>query len=200
MTLVCGIDPGNNGAVAVYDTELRKLVSVEDFPTWMETINTKKRERFDEVGLMEQFDVLQMMGIELAVLEAVGGRPRQSASGAFVFGYTVGFIRGCIMHRKIPIETVPASFWKKAMRVPGKAGGKGNDDRKKATADIMKRVNELFPDQQEMFKTPRGAYRMDRADAAMLAKFAGDHVLHSITAPQKNVTDRIAYRKNPRKK
>lgn len=194
MTLIAGIDPGNNGAVAVYDPHARQLVSVEDLPFWFQTVGKKKRRRLDPIGLMELFDTLAMIGVELAVMEAVGGRPRQSASAGFAFGYTVGLIYANLMRVGVMVETVPPMRWKKMMNVPGKQGG--SQDRKlikKAEGDIINRSNELFPQNTDMFKTERGAIRMDRIDAAFLAKFGGDHVLRTIGM----VTDvefKLAYR------
>jgi hypothetical protein len=176
MTLVAGIDPGTNGAVAVYCTEIRRIVSVIDIPTWFQTVGAKKRKRIDNLALMEMFDTLKMMGVELVVIEAVGGRPRQSASAAFVFGYTVGLLYSGCMYHQLMIETVPPQRWKKVLNVPGKQGGKDASAKKQAQGDIMNRVNELFPNDRDLFRTERGAYRMDRADAALLAKFGGDFV------------------------
>lgn len=179
MALVAGIDPGTNGAVAVYDTASRSIVSVDDLPAWFQAVGKKKRKRIDPIGLMEMFESLNMLGVELVVIEAVGGRPRQSASAGFVFGHCVGMLMMCIMYSKIVVETVPPQKWKKILGVPGKAGGKDKTaaEKKAAQEAIMARANELFPHDRDKFRTPRGAYRMDQAEAAMLAKFGGDHVL-----------------------
>lgn len=200
MTLVAGVDPGTNGAIAIYDTDTKKLVSVQDLPFWYETVGKKKRKRLDTIGLMELFDTLCMMGVELMVLEAVGGRPQQSASAGFVFGYTVGLIYACAMYSKIMVETVPPQQWKKMLRIPGKLGTKERrkEDKKaakkEATGDIIKRVGELFPHDTDYFRGPGGAYKMDRADAAMLAKFGGDHVLPTMGTPS-DTEFQLAYRK-----
>ena len=177
--LVAGIDPGTNGAVAVYDTECKRLVCVEDIPTWWQAVGKKKRQRVDPIALMELFDRLNFLGVELIVMEAVGGRPRQSASAGFVFGHVVGMLMMCIMYNRIMVETVPPQNWKKLLKVPGKAGGKDKSsiEKKAAQEAIMQRANELFPHDRDMFRTPRGAYRMDQAEAAMLARFGADFVV-----------------------
>lgn len=195
MTLVAGIDPGATGAVAVYSAETRKLISVEDLPFWYQTVGKSKRKRLDPVALMEQFDVLHMMGVELVVMEAVGGRPRQSASAGYVFGYTVGLIYMACMNRKLMVETVVPAKWKKLMNVPGKAGGKDAKAKKKAEGDIMNRVTQLFPDDQSYFRSERGAYKMDRADASLLAKFGGDFVLRTMEPMKDDTEFQLIYRK-----
>ncbi len=182
MPLVAGIDPGTNGAVAIYDIESKRTISIQDIPSWYQTVGKKKRKRIDTIALMELFDMLNLMGVELIVLEAVGGRPRQSASAGFVFGYTVGLIYMCAMYSKIMVETVPPQKWKKVLGVPGKQGNKDKDAKKQAEGDIVNRANQLFPHDRELFRTERGALRMDRVDAAFLAKFGGDHVWRTMQA------------------
>lgn len=176
MTIVAGIDPGTNGAIALYCTDTKTLCGMHDMPSWFETVGKKKRQRIDTIGLIELFELLNMLSVELVVIEAVGGRPKQSASAGFVFGYTVGLIYMASMYSKIMVETVPPKAWKKLMNIPGKAGGKTAAEKKAATGDIMKRVHEIFPHDRELFLGPKGGYYMDRADAALLAKFGGDFV------------------------
>lgn len=166
------MDPGGNGAFCVYDTETKRVVSIDDMPVWYQTVGKKKRKRVDALALADMFDTYEIMGVELVVLEAVGGRPRQSASAAFVFGYGVGLIYMAALYSRIVIETVPPSSWKQIMNVPGKQ--RGTDD------DIMARADELFPYDRHLWRGERGGKKVDRAEAAMLAKFGAEHVLHTI--------------------
>ncbi len=186
MTLIVGVDPGGNGAFAVYDTETRRIVSIDDMPVWYQTIGKKKRKRVDGLALADMFDTYEMMGVELVVMEAVGGRPRQSASAAFVFGYGVGLVYMAALYSRIVIETVPPAAWKKLMNVPGKQNG--TDD------DIMNRADEMFPYDRHLWRGERGGKKIDRAEAAMLARFGADHVWHTIG--QFNDAElRLAYQK-----
>lgn len=192
MAYVAGIDPGTNGAIAIYDTATRRVVDVHDLPFWFQTVGKKKRKRLDPVALSELIELMPLLGVELVVMEAVGGRPRQSASAGFVFGYTVGLIYMACMFSGLMVETVPPTRWKKMLNVPGKAGSKSKEEKKQAEGDIINRVNELFPLDRSLFRTERGAYRMDRADAALLAKFGGDHVLPTM-GPITDVELKLAY-------
>ena len=97
MSLVLGIDPGHSGAFAVYDTDAQRISTIEDMPTWFQTVGKKKRPRIDALALADMFDTYEMMGVDLIVLEAVGGRPAQSASAAFVFGYGLGLDRKSVV-------------------------------------------------------------------------------------------------------
>lgn len=172
MTLILGVDPGASGAFAVYDNIAQRIISIEDMPVWYQTVGKKKRKRVDALALADMFDTYEMMGVELVVMEAVGGRPRQSASAAFVFGYGVGLIYMAALYSKIVIETVPPAAWKKLLNVPGKQNG--SDD------DILARADELFPHDRHLWRGERGGKKVDRAEASMLARFGADHVWHTL--------------------
>jgi hypothetical protein len=186
MTLVLGIDPGHGGAFAVYDTDTRRLVGdVIDCPTWLQVVGKRKRPRIDALAVADMFDVYVMMGVSLVVMEAVGGRPRQSAASGFVFGYTVGVTYMAAFYSGLVIETVPPQTWKQMMSVPGKARA---DD----TA-ILARADELFPEDRAQFRGPSGGKKIDRAEAAIIAKFGGDIILPTFQGSP-GVELRLAYR------
>lgn len=185
MTLVLGIDPGSSGAFAVYDTASRALVGeVYDMPIWWQTVGKRKRKRVDALAIADLMDEFEVMGVELIVMEAVGGRGGESGSGAFAFGYGVGVLYMACFYSGIVIETVPPQTWKQILNVPGKS--KADD------SAIMARANELFPQDRDKFKGPKGGKKLDRAEAAMIAKFGGDVILDTLN-PQKDVELRIAY-------
>lgn len=189
MTLVAGIDPGTSGAIAVYNTETMRIIAMYDIPVYHQTVGKKKRKRVDAVALVELFEFLGLLGVEFVVLEAVGGRPRQSASCGFVFGYTVGLLYMACMYKKLMVETVPPGTWKKILNVPGKT--KGGDE------DIIARADELFPHDRELWRGTRGGKKVDRAEASMMAKFGGDFVLPTM-GPVAHTIDaelELAYRK-----
>ena len=172
MTLVLGIDPGAHGAFVVYNADDGRLVSVHDCPIWFQQVGRTKRPRVDPIALAEMLDTFALMGVTIAVMEAVGGRGKQSAAAGFVFGYGVGMIYMALVYCRIPIETVIPSTWKKLMNVPGKA--KADD-----TA-ILARADEMFPLDRAFFRGERGGKKIDRAEAAMLAKFGADFILKTL--------------------
>ena len=133
MTLILGVDPGAGGAFAVYDSDTRKLLGIDDMPIWYQAVGKRKRKRVDALALADMFDLYEIMGVELVVMEAVGGRTGQSASAGFVFGYGVGLIYMAALYSRIVIETVPPGTWKKVMNVPGKS--KADDSAIIARAD-----------------------------------------------------------------
>lgn len=177
---VIGVDPGGTGALAHYDISNNTL-DVEDMPVWNMAIrNGKTRKRIDGTALYEYFELKKMMGVQLVMIEAVGGRPRQSASGGYVFGFGVGLVYMACIATRLPIETVPPGTWKKMMRVPGKSRGeKEGKTPKQIEGMIVQRADELFPAYSGLWRGPRGGYRLDRAEAAILARYAGDFALRS---------------------
>lgn len=185
MTLVLGIDPGTSGAFAVYDTDSRALVGeVYDTPIWYQTVGKRKRKRVDALAIADLFDEFEVMGVELVVMEAVGGRRAQNAAHAFTFGYGVGIIYMAAFYSGIVIETVPPQTWKQVLKVPGKS--KADD------SAIMARADELFPADRAKFRGAKGGKRIDRAEAAMIAKFGGDTILNTLD-PAADVELRLAY-------
>lgn len=186
MTYVLGIDPGTGGALAVYDTVTRDVVGeIQDVPVWFQTVGKRKRKRVDTLALADMMDTFVLMGVELIVIEAVGGYGGQSTIGAFAFGYTVGVIYMASFYSGIAMDSVPPNTWKPAMNVPGKQ--KADD-----TA-ILQRANEVFPNARHQFTTARGGKRVDRAEAALIAKYGGDFILPH--APVKtDLERRLGYR------
>ena len=185
MALVLGIDPGTSGALAVYDTTTRRLVGpVQDVPLWYQTVGKRKRKRVDTLGVADMFDEFEVMGVELIVMESVSGRGGQSAVGAFAFGYGVGILYMAAFYSGIVIETVPPQTWKQLLNVPGKS--KADD-----TA-ILARADELFPHDRQQFRGAKGGKKIDRAEAAMIAKYGGDFILPTME-PGANAELRLAY-------
>ena len=192
MAQVIGIDPGQTGALAVYDTVMKGIVTIVDMPTMKMIINKKQRTRIDAVKLYDWLESQKMCGVELVMLESIGGRPQQSARNAFVLGYGVGLIYMACVALKLPIETVTPTVWKKIMKLPGKIIAEGTKviTRKGKQVEVPRKIKnpevesfivnracELMPDARHYFHGPMGGRKVDRAEAAMLAKYAGDYAL-----------------------
>lgn len=164
-----GIDPGISGALAHYQNG--RMVDVIDMPTFPMMINKKQRDRLDMVALAEYFMLKKMMGVQIVMLEAVGGRPRQSASAGFVFGYTVGALFALCIQVRLPITTVPPAVWKKVLQVPGKVDKHTKKMDKTYASKIITRADELIPDDRQMWRGDKGGLKVDRAEAALLAMY-----------------------------
>lgn len=177
---VIGVDPGLSGAMARLDYTTGAL-DIQDMPTWNMVVAKKTRTRVDANDLIDYFELQKMMGAELVLIEAVGGRPKQSASAAFVFGYTVGLIYMACISVRLPIETVPPQVWKKVLGLPGKKEKQGKTS-KEQNGLIIQRADELMPEYRNLWRGPQGGYKLDRAEAAMLAYYAAKYALNSTKA------------------
>jgi len=167
---VIGVDPGSGGALALYDAK-NDALDITDMPTATVTIGKSRRMRIDAVSLLEYFEVAKLMGAELVIIEAVGGRPGQSGMNAFTFGYGVGLIYMAAIAARIPIESVPAGTWKRLLKVPGKKNS--------APGDIVLRADEMFPNHRALWRGVKGGLKVDRAEASMLAWYGVEYALRA---------------------
>lgn len=186
MTYVIGIDPGLSGALASYNDYGGDTPHIEiiDMPVYEMQVGKTKRARLDAPAIRDYFEMAKLLGCELALFEGVGGRPRQSAPAAFVFGYSTGQLYQQCVASRIPVETVNAGSWKATLKVTGKKSNNSGDE-------IVKRADELLPMHSHLWRGPQGGLKIDRAEAAMLALYAARYAVKAIR-PDADV--RIAYR------
>jgi len=163
MLLIAGIDPGATGAIGIYDFEADKLVSIWDLPNFKVQVGKTMKTRLDVPDLHAQFAALKMMGVRLVGIENVQGGNwngrKQSASGAFQFGYTFGLVQMAAEASGIPHDLASPAVWKLQERVPRHEVG------------IVAKADKDFPEHRDMFHTTRGRLLHDRAEAAFLARY-----------------------------
>ena len=152
MSYVIGIDPGINGAIAIFrDGVLHRLI---DMPTLeIDSGKTKKR-HISAAGLATILNVFISDADCHVVTERVTARPGQGVTSMFNFGRSAGIIEGVVAALLIPNTYVTPQAWTKAV---GRAAGKD--------ASRM-RAMELFPSQADLFKRAKDD---GRADAALIA-------------------------------
>jgi crossover junction endodeoxyribonuclease RuvC len=157
--IVCGIDPGLTGALAVIN-EIGDC-QILDMPILGEgaetVVNGAMIARF-----LDEFDV------EFAVLEKSQAYPGQGVSSTFKNGLFYGQILGVLQASLIPYRLVSPPVWKKAMKL-----GKDKDlSRLRAT--------ERFPNVCKSFERVKDH---GRAEAVLLAVWMlenGDHQLNEL--------------------
>lgn len=148
--LILGIDPGLSGAVALLDGD--NVVLLEDTPV-VKFSEARIKQRVDGTLLAELLRPYADR-IKLAVVEKVGARPGEAASGAFSFGYTSGCIAGVLGAMQVPIVTPSPAAWKRALHL-------GSDK------DLSRsRAIELFPTLASRLNRKKDH---DRAEAVLLA-------------------------------
>lgn len=168
MRLVVGIDPGVSGAAAVYDGEAKRLLAVYPLPNYSIQIGSSKRTRLDVPALEALFDTFKMLGVQLIGIEDVsggnfGGR-KQSAAGAFQFGYTFGLLAMAAQRTGIDWTTASPAVWKPLEKVPREERG------------IIAKADADFPDFKAHWHGPKGGSLHDRAEAAFLARYFAERI------------------------
>jgi len=149
MSYVIGIDPGINGAIAIFRDGV--LHSVVDMPT-VEIASGKTMKR--HISAVTLSDILARYPTAHVVIEKVGAMPGQGVTSMFNFGRSAGIIEGVVAALRMPSTYVTPQQWTKAV---GRAAGKD--------ASRM-RAMELFPTRAELFKRAKDD---GRADACLIA-------------------------------
>lgn len=166
--LLLGADPGLEGAIAAYDTQLGRL-DVYDMPTTKKELSGRARLRsiIDEPELLCLMQMLRGNGASHLFVEEVGGRPGQSASAAFNFGRGYGALIMAARSCDLAIEPVLPQVWKREMRAP--------KDKKASIA----RASEVHPYGAEYWgASAKGSVdqKGGRAEAAMIVLY-GERIL-----------------------
>lgn len=142
-----GIDPGENGGIAMIDT-------YEDY---------QATQVFSCDGLISVCEEIRITGRTMHVmccLEKVGARPGQGVVSMFNFGQNVGYIKGVLEAFKIPYQEITPQKWKREF---------GLNSDKSASTDVCKK---LFPC-VDLLATPRSKKPHDgMAEALLMAEYA----------------------------
>lgn len=164
--LICAIDPGLKGALAIYDPDFNFLHTVP-LPTRWRMVANKKRFEIDIPALCAEFN---KWPITKFLVEEPGAMPGMGATSSFSFGTSCGAIMAAIevyiiekYHGQSGTEPVvlmrifPA-VWKTAMKIPSDK----NRAREAAAALFPLQAKEQWHTQSEE----------GRAEAALLAWYA----------------------------
>lgn len=158
--IIGGMDPGNTGAIGVYDGTAERLIDVFDLPGHYIVVSKEKRIRVDEDKLYDLCVMLKtVFDMQLMVVEQVMGMPKQSAPRAFQFGQTYGMLRTTARYAGLQVHDASPGVWKMQERVP------------KVPDAICKKAEADFPEQAALFWGKKGGALHDRAEAAFLARY-----------------------------
>jgi len=160
-----GIDPGLSGAVALnYGTH----VETWRIPSVRVANSARRKNRVsthvDGAALRALASDLALLQPKLCVIELVGGRPRDSAHGAFNFGMTCGRIAEAFEATGVPLAYVAPVVWRAKLGVRAHATQHQLD-----TKESSRRIaSQLWPAsaKQWALKTYDG-----HAEAALLSEY-----------------------------
>lgn len=168
---ILGIDPGLEGALALYDTRSSTLVAgakpaaaVWDMP----------KTSFRKVGEKKRVDPLALANLVRGIQETVKGEPLQVVvekvhslprqAGGFNFGLDTGTVHGVLGACGLEFFQISPAVWKVAM------GLQRGADESKAEAKSRSRAlaTQLFPEMAQWFKRVGDD---GRAEALLLAVY-----------------------------
>jgi hypothetical protein len=188
MAVFLGVDPGNEGALAVLPDGPVPRITFHDTPLLIVKSGNKNRKVMNAPAVKLMLDaIIQEHGPDLyAVIEKVAAMPStddrkasMGATSAFNFGKGVGIWLGMLAMAGIPYEEVHPATWKSVLL---------RDMGKEKSASIMK-ATQLYP------STARDLTRVKdhgRADALMLAEY-GRRVRNSVTTSRRVSTPRQSF-------
>ena len=102
--IVCGIDPGLSGALAIVNNE-------HDCESILMPTMGEKAQKLVDGGAIARF--LNENDVEFAVVELVSARPGQGVSSMFRFGAAYGVMLGVLHSLCIPHKFVSPAKWKR---------------------------------------------------------------------------------------
>jgi len=158
MIRTIGIDPGLDGALALYDGA---NVQIWDMPTL--NAGAKGKRVVDRGALFDLVSRLADAAPALAAVEHISGVRRQSAHASCEFGKSAGYAEMAVVGNRVPLLMVRPDLWKAHFRITGVA----DDKARKALA--RQKASDLIPNSREMFA--RGCDD-GRAESALLAIYA----------------------------
>jgi crossover junction endodeoxyribonuclease RuvC len=153
--IICGIDPGVAGGLAILellDAAAPIVVDAIDVPV----IGSKAKERVDTAAIRNW---LVQRAPAFAYIERAQAMPKQGASSGFKYGRAVGALEATIALCGVPVEIVEPSMWKRSLHLPGK-------DKEAA----RQRALELFPAAHGLLARKKDH---GRAEAMLIAFYGG---------------------------
>lgn len=156
--VICGVDPGLNGAFAFIDTEDGTL-HIEDMPT-----KEKNNKRFVDAARVGA--IFNSHFPDCVYLEQVHSSPQMGVASSFSFGRSSGIVLGAAGASGLPVEEIPPSLWKPRMGCTA--------DKRQTVA----RADQLMPACGALWKLVK---HTDRAEAALIALYGA--VSRGLTVP-----------------
>lgn len=151
MSLILGIDPGLDGAVAILK-KTGELVEIYDMPTLEDGAKGRRA-----VNPALFASIIYSSHATAAFCELIGPRPTDGTTGAFGFGRSRGIIEGCLAAIGIPLVMIAPPVWKRAANI---APGKENKDSARSVAISR------WPSHAALFARKKDC---DRAEACLIA-------------------------------
>ena len=156
MSLILGIDPGLQGAMALVNTHSHRVEEVWDMPVLHVRGGRGALDLHRLHRMFQEANSGVFQEVDLAVLEEVSAMPRQGVTSSFTFGRVSMAPEAFLVAENIRYQTVRPAVWKRAMRVVAD---------KDSSRQMAART---FPQDADLFSRAKDD---GRAEAALLALF-----------------------------
>lgn len=133
--LILGIDPGRNGALAMFDTDARR-VTCHDMPATTEALHNF---------------IADLPVVGFAALEQLHAGPQMGRTTVAAMFEAYGILKGALAWKSIPVFTTRPSQWKPSLNVPA--------DKTAA----RRRAAEFFPDDAHQWRLAKHDGRAEAA-------------------------------------
>jgi crossover junction endodeoxyribonuclease RuvC len=143
MLTIVGVDPGLNGAFAVWQDG--DIIRLDDIPRFEKSLNAYAFQA-----------ELARWRIDLAMIEEVGPMPKQGVSSTFTFGRAYGTIEGVFGALQVPVQHVRPRVWQKHFSLT-------------ARTSALEKAVRLFPEWEPGLRRKKDH---NRADAILIADYA----------------------------
>ncbi len=167
MMLICGCDPGLDGALAFLNPVTLRIDAMIGMPAMkLGKGKGSKREISARTLVIEIEREIVPVGRSLDVrvyLERVQSSPQMGVTSAFQFGRGYGAVEGVIAALGWPIEYVTPQKWKKALAVPAE-----KDDARARACHLLSRDAELWTPRRLVMNQQQAS---GRAEAALIALY-----------------------------
>lgn len=147
-TVICGIDPGLNGAFAFLDIDDDTLTIID-----MPTVEKNGKRHVSPAGVGA---ILNANVPDFVFLEAVHSSPQMGVASSFSFGRSSGILLGAAAALALDVSEVPPNVWKPRMGCTA--------DKKQTVAQATR----LLPNGAPAWKLVK---HTDRAEAALIAVY-----------------------------
>src|SRR6266700_4929224 len=165
--LICGIDPGLDGALAFIDSASLRIVAMIGMPTLtLGKSKGTKREisaRSLVVEIERELDQPMPLSVDQVFIERVASSPQMGVTSAFQFGRGYGIIEGVLAALEWPVEYVSPRVWKTALHVPAQ-----KDDARARACQLLPRDAELWTPRRKVMDQKQAS---GRAEAALIALY-----------------------------
>src|SRR5713226_4155630 len=161
--LICGVDPGLDGALAFLDTATTRIIAMISMPTLTLRKGKGSKREISSRTLVVELERAQLGSVAHVFLEKVSSSPQMGNASAFKFGRGYGIIEGVTAVLGWPVEDVSPNKWKKALAVPA-----GKDDARARACQLMQLDAEQWTPRRGIMNAAQAS---GRAEAALIGLY-----------------------------